>query len=116
MKRWVSESYRNGYPPGQTRKRFVEAMRATVTKYTREVRQAGDDGGAHDAARDGGWAILGDARSGHSGVVKALTELRTVFLRAVEGRRADPGAAKSEWARIVQRGAAKVSVEGEAGD
>jgi putative DNA primase/helicase len=91
---------------------LCRAMRTTVTKYTREIRQAGDDGGAHDAARDGGWAVLGDARSGHSGVVKALTELRTVFLRAVEGRRADPGAAKSEWARIVQRGAAKVSAEG----
>src|SRR3982750_4254286 len=77
---------------------LCRGMRATVTKYTREVRQAGDDGGAHDAARDGGWAILGDARSGHSGVVKALTELRTVFLRAVEGRRSDSGAAKSEWA------------------
>jgi Zierdtviridae DNA primase len=88
-------------------------MRATLTKYTREVRQASDDGGAHDAGRDGAWAILGDAGAGHAGVVAALTSLRNVFLAAVEGRRGNERIAKGEWARIVMRGAAKVSAEGE---
>jgi P4 family phage/plasmid primase-like protien len=88
-------------------------MSRTVAKYTREVRQASDDGGAHDAARDGAWAILGDAGSGHGGVIAALTSLRNVFLKAVEGRRGNERIAKTEWARIVTRGAAKVSAEGD---
>lgn len=86
-------------------------MRATVTKYSRLIRQASDDGGAHDAGRDGAWAVLGDAKAGHCGVIRGLTELRNIFLAAVRERRADEGAAKSEWARIVQRGAQKVTAD-----
>lgn len=89
------------------------AMRKTTTDYARTLRKSGDDGGAHDAARDAAWAVLGDAAAGHSGVSKALGELRQIFLKAVGARRADAGAARAEWARIVLRGAAKISAEGE---
>lgn len=90
------------------------AMRKTVTDYARALRKSGDDGGAHDSARDAAWAVLGDAAGGHSGVSKALAELRQIFLNSVAGRRTDAGAARAEWARIVLRGAAKVSAEGDA--
>jgi putative DNA primase/helicase len=87
------------------------AMRTTVTNYARALRKASDDGGAHDAARDAAWAVLGDAANGHTGIKKALGELRRIFLTSVEERRADAGAARSEWARIVLRGAQKVSAD-----
>lgn len=87
------------------------AMRKTVTDYARALRKASDDGGMHDAARNSAWAVLGDANAGHSGVAKALGELRRVFLTNVADRRADIGAARSEWTRIVHRGAQKVSAD-----
>ena len=90
---------------------MCETMRRTVTTYARQLRQASDDGGTHDTGRNGAWAILGDAKAGHCGVIAALTELRNVFLTSVRGRRADEGAAKAEWARAVQRGAAKVTAD-----
>lgn len=92
---------------------YCATMRKTKTDYARALRKASDDGGAHDAARDAAWAVLGDARDGHSGVVRALGELRTIFLSSVSDRRSDVGAAKAEWARIVLRGAQKVSAEGD---
>lgn len=90
---------------------MCEAMRATLTRYTRDVRTAGEDGGAHERARDGAWALIGDAASGHGGVEEALTKLRKVFLAGVSERR-DPGTARSEWARIVIRGVQKAQAEG----
>lgn len=92
------------------------AMRKTTTDYARQLRKSSDDGGAHDSARDAAWAVLGDAAAGHRGVSKALGELRTIFLASVRDRRADDGAARAEWARIVLRGAAKVSAEGDPED
>jgi P4 family phage/plasmid primase-like protien len=92
---------------------MCEAMRATLTRYSREVRTAGEDGGAHEVARNGAWALIGDAASGHGGVSESLTKLRKVFLAGVAERR-DPGAARSEWARIVVRGVQKAVAEGEA--
>jgi Zierdtviridae DNA primase len=89
------------------------ALRKTITDYARALRQASDDGGAHDSARNAAWAVLGDAFEGHGGVVKGLAELRAVFLRSVAGRRSDDGSARAEWARIVLRGAQKISAEGE---
>lgn len=99
---------------------LCSGMRRTLTEYTRLVRQASDDGGAHDSARDGAWAILGDAAQGHSGVSAALGRLRKVFTDAAAPRRS-PGSegerlAGDEWTRIVFRGVAKVSAEGEPED
>lgn len=88
------------------------AMRKTVTTYSRQVRTSGVDGGAHDDGRDGIWAILGDSKSGHSGVVAALAELRQVFFVAVRKRRGSVRQAQGEWARALSLGAAKISAEG----
>ena len=87
------------------------AMAATVSRYSNEIRRASDDGGVHDAGRNGAWAILGDAKAGHTGCIAALAELKNVFLAAVRGRRADEGAERSEWARIVLRGGKKVTAD-----
>jgi len=91
---------------------MCEVMAGTLTKYSRELRQAGEDGGAHEVARNGAWALIGDSAGGHAGINDALNKLRKVFLAGVKERR-DPGAAKGEWARIVVRGVGKASDEGE---
>lgn len=93
-----------------------DAMRKTIDNRALALRKAGDDGGAHDAARDAAWAVIGNAKEGHAGLKKALGELRSIFLENVKGRRADAGAARAEWARIVLRGAQKVSAEGDLED
>lgn len=90
---------------------MCEVMSATLTKYSRELRQAGEDGGAHEVARNGAWALIGDAAGGHGGVSDALNRLRKVFLAGVRERR-DPDAARGEWARIVIRGIGKAAAEG----
>jgi len=82
-------------------------MHGTLTKYTREVRGAGEAGGAHDKARDGAWALLGDAGLGHAGAEDAIRQLGAVFLTAVAGRRDGQG----EWRRIVIKGVGKVREE-----
>lgn len=82
-------------------------MLATLTKYQRAVRKAGDDGGAHDEARDGAWALLGDAGLGHTGASDAILQLGSVFLTAVAGRRDGKG----EWRRAVIKGVGKVREE-----
>lgn len=83
-------------------------MRSLITKGKTSIQAAGDDGGAHDTARDVAWGVLNDAKAGHTGVSKALAALRTAFLANVKGRRDSERQAKTEWARIVQRGVAKV--------
>jgi len=88
-------------------------MSTTVQKTLNAIRKAGDDGGAHEMARDGAWGVIGDAAAGHGGVVEALGKLRKVFLSNVSARR-EKGAAEKEWARIVVRGVQKVAAEGEA--
>jgi P4 family phage/plasmid primase-like protien len=87
-------------------------MRKTLNRTLRAIRIAGDDGGAHEAARDGAWAIIGDAAGGHTGVIKALAKVKSAFFKAVEERR-DGRIARGEWARIINRGVAKVAAEGE---
>lgn len=82
-------------------------MHATLSKYTREVRSAGNSGGAHDQARDGAWALLGDAGLGHSGASEAVRQLGAVFLTAVAERRDGAG----EWRRAVIKGVGKVREE-----
>lgn len=88
-------------------------MERTLKRYLLAVRKAGDDGGSHDAGRDGAWALIGDAQAGHSGIEKALNMLKKAFMPAVE-RRSDRRLAGEEWARIVVRGVQKVAAEGEA--
>lgn len=90
-------------------------MTKTLTRAQRTVRTAGDDGGAHDAGRDGAWALIGDAAAGHAGVSDALAKLRKSFMEAVVPRRGKRVAA-DEWTRIVIRGVQKVAAEGEAAD
>ena len=90
---------------------MCSVMRKTLSGTLQGIRIAGDDGGAHEAARDGAWACLGDGASGHSGIVKALSRIRGAFFKAVEGRR-DDRIARGEWERIVNRGVAKVAAEG----
>jgi putative DNA primase/helicase len=89
-------------------------MRALISKGQTALAVAGDDGGAHDKARDIVWGVLNDAKAGHPGVVKALTELRETFLGSVKGRRDTERQARSEWARTVSRGIAKVDANGSA--
>lgn len=88
-----------------------DAMRKSLVSAQRRVRLAGDDGGAHEAARDGAWALIGDAGAGHGGVVAALAALRKTFLEGVKERRSK-GSAEGEWARAVVRGVQKVAAEG----
>lgn len=99
------------YPSGT-----CPAMNKTLTAALRDVRKAGDDGGAHDAARNGAWALIGDAHAGHIGVEKSLARLRRAFLEAVRGRRGGSTSgdriAGSEWKRAVLRGVSKVAAEG----
>lgn len=82
-------------------------MHATLSKYTRAVRSAGNSGGAHDQARDGAWALLGDAGLGHTGASEAVRQLGAVFLTAVSERRDGAG----EWRRAVIKGVGKVREE-----
>lgn len=86
-------------------------LRRTLGRAQRQVRKASDDGGAHDAARDGAWALIGDAQAGHLGLGVALGALRRTFMEAIKGRRTDR-VARSEWKRIVIRGVSKVAAEG----
>lgn len=88
-------------------------MAATVARGQKLLRTAGDDGGAHEVARDAAWGVIGDAASGHGGVIDGLAALRKTFLSNVKARRAK-GAGEAEWARIVIHGVAKVAAEGPA--
>jgi P4 family phage/plasmid primase-like protien len=93
-----------------------EVMAKTLAKWTRAIGQAGEDGGAHDVARDGAWAVLGDAAAGHTGVSGSLGTLRQSFLDAVAGRtgvgRRGARKAGGEWSRAVELGVRKVAAEG----
>lgn len=88
---------------------MCSTMLKTLTDYTRKVREAGEDGGAHDAARDGAWALLGDAGLGHPGASEALRQLQAVFATAVAARRGEQW--RGEWRRAVIKGVGKVREE-----
>lgn len=87
-------------------------MRKQFTAWTVKVQRGADDGGAHQEMVDSVWAVLSDARQGHTGVSWILAKLRNVFLQAVAKRRPDEGSAKKEWARAVIRGANKIMSDG----
>lgn len=90
-------------------------MRSLVSKGKLAIQKAGDDGGAHDVARDAAWGALNDAKAGHAGISKALSTFRASFLANVKGRRDSARQAATEWARIVERGIAKVEADGSEG-
>jgi putative DNA primase/helicase len=93
---------------------MCNATALTLARYRREIRIAGDDGGVHDVARDGSWALIGDSAAGHAGIEKALADLRASFFAAVRGRRgSDNRIAGGEWERMVIRGVTRVAAEGE---
>jgi P4 family phage/plasmid primase-like protien len=97
----LAGAYANGMCP---------AMERTLNNWLLAVRRAGDDGGAHDAARNGAWALLGDSHLGHYGLITALKKLKAAFAKAVEGRR-KKSVVDAEWKRIVVRGVSKVATE-----
>lgn len=86
-------------------------MRKLITRGKTAIQKASDDGGVHEAGLEAAWGALNDAKAGHPGIVKVLTQLRTTFLKQLEGRRETARQAKSEWARIVARGIAKVDAD-----
>lgn len=85
-------------------------MDRTLNNWLSKVRAAGEDGGAHDSARDGAWAILGDAAGGHTGLAKALGKLRATFKEAIKSRRGKEF--EREWNSIKARGVRKIAAEG----
>lgn len=103
VKNWIADRVEDG---------LCSVMSSTLRKWSQALRLAGDDGGAHDEARDGAWALIGDAAAGHSGLTAALAKFRKVFMKAV-GKRRGKNQAADEWARIVIRGVQKVSAEGD---
>lgn len=90
-------------------------MDRTMRRHLDLLRHAGPEGGAHDAMRDGVWAVIGDSAAGHHGLWKALAKLRAAFREAVGDRR---GTAElnREYARAKAGGVKKVAAEGEAED
>lgn len=91
---------------------MCETMERTLQKHLQSLRKAGPDGGAHDAARDGVWAIIGDSGAGHNGVKKALSRMQAAFKEAVKGRRTARETTK-EWRSFIEGGVRKVAAEGD---
>jgi P4 family phage/plasmid primase-like protien len=90
-------------------------MQRTLQKWLQEIRKAGADGGAHDMARDGVWAVIGDSAAGHSGIRPALERLMEAFKVAMKSR--DPNRDwRGEWRRFVNDGVRKVAAEGDPED
>lgn len=83
------------------------ALERTLDRHLTSIRTAGAEGGAHDAARDAIWAVMGDSASGHYGVGKAIGRIKAAFLEAVKARRSERQA-KLEFWRILRDGAGKI--------
>ena len=93
---------------------LCEKMQRTLDLWMSKVSAAGEDGGAHDAARDAAWALLRDSAAGHVGVVGALRKVMFAHKEALKLRR--PGKADAEWKSIKARGVMKVAAEGPISD
>jgi P4 family phage/plasmid primase-like protien len=89
-------------------------MERTLDSWMTKISAAGEDGGAHDAARDAAWAVLRDSAAGHSGVTLALRKIMLAHKEALRLRR--PEKAAGEWASIKARGVRKVAAEGPTDD
>ena len=99
IRTWIAE-YGAGKPcemMGDTSARWVELI----------------PGGAHDAARDGIRAILGDAVAGHPGGSKALSRLRAAFLDEMGGR--DAKRRSTAVSELARDGARRRRASGRAG-
>lgn len=92
-----------------------EKMQRTLDMWMSKVSAAGEDGGAHDAARDGTWALLRDAAAGHSGLKQALRKVMLGAKEALKLRRSEK-TFQTEWASIKARGVRKVAAEGPTDD
>lgn len=97
-RRSVGGAYASGVCP---------ALERTLNRHVAEIRTAGVDGGAHDAARDAVWAVMGDSASGHYGVGKAINRIKGAFLEAVKERRSERQARQEFW-RILRDGCGKI--------
>lgn len=91
-----------------------DKMQRTLDSWMTKISGAGEDGGAHDAARDAAWAVLRDAAAGHSGVQAALRKIMLAHKEALRTRRPEKSA--HEWASIKARGVRKVAAEGATDD
>jgi P4 family phage/plasmid primase-like protien len=91
------------------------AMDRTLNKHLVELRKSGGDGGAHEQMTNAVWSVVGDAQSGHRGLIKALVRLRKAFREATKDRRSEKEFA-SEWARSKAGAVQKVVAEGEPED
>lgn len=87
-----------------------EKLQRTLDMWMSKISAAGEDGGAHDAARDAAWALLRDSAGGHAGVQTALRKVMLAHAEALRNRR--PEKAAAEWASIKARGVLKVAAEG----
>lgn len=94
---------------------ICSVMDRTLRKHLLAIRHAGPDGGAHDAMRDGVWAVVGDSAAGHKGLWKSLAKLRDAFKEAVGERRSN-AEWQSEYARAKSGAVQKVVAEGEPED
>lgn len=88
-----------------------EAMLATRDYWLRKMDVA-KAGGAHDAARDGSHAIVGDAVAGHTGAESALVALRDAF-RDAAGPRRGQRQIEDEWLSMVRRSISKADLDGD---
>lgn len=93
---------------------LCEKMTRTLDAWMAKISAGGEDGGAHDGARDGAWAVLRDSAAGHSGVQVALRKIMLAHKEALRSRR--PEKAAAEWASIKARGVRKVAAEGPTDD
>ena len=98
------------------------AMERVLNKHLAQIRTAGEEGGAHDAARDAVWAVLSDSAAGHYGVGKAINRIRAAFLESLKGtstkadgkevrtirRAGGERQASQEFWRILRDGAGKI--------
>jgi putative DNA primase/helicase len=93
---------------------LCDKMQRTLDGWMTKISAAGEDGGAHDSARDAAWAVLRDAAAGHCGVQVALRKIMLAHKEALRARR--PEKAAGEWASIKARGVRKVAAEGPTDD
>jgi P4 family phage/plasmid primase-like protien len=106
VQQWIED--RGDFP-------VCSVMDRTLRKHLLAIRHAGPDGGAHDAMRDGVWAVVGDSAAGHKGLWKSLAKLRDAFREAV-GNRRSAAEWQSEYSRAKAGAVQKVVAEGDPED
>lgn len=94
--------------------KLCQKMQRTLDMWMTKISAGGEDGGAHDCARDGAWAVIRDAAAGHCGLKDALRKLMLAHKEALRLRR--PEKAAGEWSSIKARGVRKVAAEGPTDD